>query len=189
MTPPFAPSQVAPVLIEALQDRAYPSYGQAATVDGRGRAQVRTVHLRWLPERSTLGFNAHMSSPKWGQLRREGRLSGVYHDQHRLVQFRWEGPVELVEASSEDATDRAMLDRTWALIRPEVRLAYWRDWGRAARPDLALRAPNLGLAVCRPKLWDVFVLHATDYNKGRRTLYELKGNVWRARRVSLLHSR
>ncbi|MBI4424423.1 MAG: pyridoxamine 5'-phosphate oxidase family protein [Elusimicrobia bacterium] len=187
--PPFAPPKLASIIVEALEDRVHPAYGQAATVGSRGRPQARTVHWRWLPERGTLGFNAHVRSPKWRQLRRVPELSGVYHDATRLIQLRWEASVELVDFKAKASGDRAMLDRAWALMRPEVRLAYWRDWAAAKTRDVAPRCPNLGLAVCRPRVWDVFVLHPKDYNKGRRTIYELKSGVWRSSKVSLLHSR
>jgi len=183
-----APPAIGRAWIRALSDPKRSAYGQVATLDGLGHPQVRTVHLRWLPEKDAFGFICHIDSPKWKQLARSKSLAGLYYDPHRLVQWRWSGRAERVAGGNPE--DRALLDRLWGLLRAAVRAEYWRDHlGSRAVCDLSRRAPNAVLVLCRPRCWDVFDMHPTDYAKGKRTLYARRARSWSSRRVSMLHGR
>jgi hypothetical protein len=180
----FAPPAVASAVRASLADKACPSYGQVATADASGRAHARTVHLRWIPEKDTLGFSVHVNSWKWKHMRRTGRVAGVFFDARRLVQWRFEGPAQLLDAGCRED---ALLDRMWRLMRPDVRATYWREFlGKRGAVDPVPRAPTLGVVVCRPVVWDIFKLHSKDYGKARRTVYRLRDGAWIGARVSSL---
>jgi pyridoxine/pyridoxamine 5'-phosphate oxidase len=186
---PFCPETLVTLIRKSLEDLSRPAYGQVATVDLTGQPKVRTVHLRYIKERNTLGFSGNVKSPKWAHLRAKPALSGCFYDAHRHVQLRWEGGVELIDAKSRRAADHELLDRMWLLMRPDVRLAYWRDWLKdaSASADVQKRCPSLGVIVCRPTVWDIFQIDPRDYNKDVRTIHTLKGTAWKARQVSALH--
>jgi hypothetical protein len=195
MNAPYAPEPVRSRLEDALADEGHPAYGQVATLDEDGIIQVRTVHLRSVSERASLGFSTHVRSAKWRQLARNPSLSGCYFDAHRLVQFRWSGRAELVEASRADGGDRALLARMWRQVREDLRKAYWMDHEglKAGEPfpegiDLDRACPNMGTVVCHPDRWDVLEIVEEDYRRDRRVLYTLRGDSWISRPVSLLHS-
>ena len=187
--PPFAPASVAAPLLSSLRDKERPAYGQAATVDGRGRPQVRTVHFRHVPEKATLGFAANILSPKWRELRRKRVLSGCWYDHPRSVQFRWEGAVELIEPRAAGPSGGRTLDRMWLLLRSPVRTAYWADFAPRGKVDAGRRCPNFGVVLCRPRMWDVFRMNHKDYIRSTRTIYRLKKGKWAGRRVSVLHGK
>lgn len=180
-----APDGIASRIQEFLTDEAHPAFGQVATVDAEGRPQVRTVHWRYVPERDTFGFSAHVDSPKWRQLQSNTTCSGCYFDAHRLVQWRWTGRVECIAASLVSADERTLLHRMWLLMRPDVRAAYWADYGKA-NADPNTQCPNCGTILCFPTLWDVHELDITDYRKGRRTLYRLDSDQWLSQSVPLI---
>jgi pyridoxine/pyridoxamine 5'-phosphate oxidase len=191
----IAPKPIERLIVESLQDEARPAYGQVATMGEHGWPQVRTVHLRYISERGTLGFNTHIKSPKWRQLLKKPFLSGCYHDEKRQVQFRWEGSAKLIDPESRGRGEQAILDRMWLLLRPDVRTAYWMDYqkkglkGRNAAQNLDIqkRCPNFGTVLCFPKLWDIFEMDPSDYTKDVRTVYRLKNGQWRSQDVSILH--
>src|SRR3989338_4066046 len=137
------------ILIDSLTDKEHPAYGQVATVDSSGNPQVRTVHLRYLPECDIFAFSTNTGSPKWKQLKNKAVLSGCYFDQQRQIQFRWGSSVELVEGTNQEKN--YLTKKMWHLIRVPIRTAYWLEakempkekWYKVAL-NILQQAPNFG---------------------------------------------
>lgn len=175
------PKEIEKLLVESMADPKRAAYGQAATVDSENRPHVRTVHFYYDKATGSTAFACHMKSRKWLEVGEKPFLAGCYHDVKLLVQLRWEGPAR--HGGPEHAE---LLARVWSGIRPAVRAAYWADSGRP-EADVKEVCPTIGLILCQPAFWDVFVMHPEDYCKGHRTLYRRQGELWAPRRLSLLH--
>ncbi len=201
------------LLIETLTDEKNPSYGQVATVDEKGKPQIRTVHLRYLKEGNQIAFAANTKSPKWRQLSQKPFLSGCLYDPHRFIQFRWESDVKLLGGKS-GAEVQTIRKKLWQLVRSDVRSAYWLDHkgfpveklsgssldprrtrlGRKVLEVVGKRilrepCPTFGSVLFTPHLWDIMEIDPKDYRKDRRTLHRLVGSVWKSRKISVLHSK
>ena len=186
--PPTAEKQI----LEAFTDTDHPAYGQISTSDSDGLPHARTVHFHYLQNQKAIGFNAHIKSPKWEQIRTQTFVSGCYFDLHRLIQFRFEGNAELREADEKNGN---LLDTMWMKIRPDVQAAYWADYQNLKSSgdleknfDLSRRCPSLGVVLCKPTLWDIYVIDPNDYGKGSRAMYRELKDTWKREAVSLLHS-
>ncbi len=193
---PFAPDEIRAALIESFDDEEHPANGQVGTVDASGSPQLRTVHLRYAPDRETIAFNAHVESAKWTELEADPRLSGCYHDLVRSVQIRWTGSARLLTAAAQGEADRRVVECMWRLVRPELRALYWLDFKGLdpgaelpAGADLDTPVPTLGTVLCRPELWDILEIVLEDYRKDRRTIYRRAKGSWEAETVSPLHGR
>lgn len=194
VVPSCAPAIYRERVIAAFSDAETPAYGQVATVDAEGRPQVRTVHLHYLPEREALGFNSHHAADKWKQLQQRPVLSGCYVDLAQLVQWRWEGRVELL--SGGNAPDDGIIERIWRWMRPDVRSAYWSqhlydadNHALASDVDIERHCPTCCTVLCFPTRWDIYEINPLNYREGRRTIHRLTGAEWYSEAVSLLFTR
>jgi hypothetical protein len=171
-------------LLAAMQTAVPRCYAQVATVAGAGDAatpRVRTITLHHVDELDALAFSTSTSSAKWAELRARPRLAGVFFDLQRFVQYRWEGPVELAEASAPERGE--LLRRMWRRVSPGVRWFTWDDYCRnvlRAAPafDVDEPCPIEGLVVCRPERWDVLEFDVEDYGRSRRTVLTWAGTAW-----------
>ena len=188
MSSSFAPDAIRVHLVAILKDENNPVFGQVASVDGSGTPQIRTVHFRYLQNEKTFGFNTHIQSPKWMQLERDRRISGVYFDRASLSQFRWAGSAELV--GSEDSNNSDLISEMWAGTPPDVQEAYWKCYQSRSMPiPLHLPCPTFGTVVCRPHLWDVYKMVSSKYADHERNIFTLLDGQWVEERVSTLNVR
>ena len=175
--------------LASFTDERHPAYGQIATVDLKGKPQVRTVHLRYLDDFDAFAFSTSVQSPKWSQLREKPFLSGCYFDTGRQIQFRWESPVELIEG--EEKKNSRLIEKMWGLVRIHIRTAYWLEakqiprqkWYQVAL-DLLRPAPNFGVVLLRPRRWDILEVSPEDIRKAKRTFFSLTKQQWTAGEVS-----
>ena len=191
--PSFAPQKLKAELLKAFGDPERPAYGQLASMDSEGAPTVRTVHFHGLPDREILAFSAHTNSPKWRHLAARRRLSGCYFDSIEQVQYRFSGEADLISATS--AIDPDLISVMWNKIRPDKRTAYWLDaQGKSFTGDLPpglsidRPSPNIGVVVCRPRIWDIYRIHPEEYRKGNRTVFSWTGETWLETSRSILGS-
>jgi len=185
------------LITEAFGDDQRPAYGQVATLRGK-YPTLRTVHLHYLGSLAPwarddtsdiIAFSTHIQSGKWKELKKHPYLLACYYDTFRDIQFRFQSKAELIEPKNKE-----LLDTMWLKIRTEVRTAYWLDAKHLpldseppANIDVQKRAPNLGVVLCRPFLWDIYEIHLEDYRKGKRSIHTLIKGKWRSQEVSILH--
>jgi pyridoxine/pyridoxamine 5'-phosphate oxidase len=188
----IAPDSIKNLIAKAFFDKEHPSYGQVATVDTKGAPKVRTVHLHYIAEADAIAFNTHTQSHKWRHLEKTPLISGCYHDTFRLIQFRFEAKVELVDPRSEKW--KTLMNSMWPLMRKEVRAAYWLDSLKKAVTDklpaninLDARSFNVGTVICRPYQWHIYELSEKSFALGKSTLHTLENNQWTSKKISLLH--
>jgi len=181
---PLLPEPHRAALLGAMQTAVPRCYGQVATIAGAGDAaapRVRTITLHHVEELDAIAFSTSTCSAKWAELRARPRLAGVFFDLQRFVQYRWEGGVELAEASSPEYGE--LLRRMWRRVSPGVRWFTWDDYCRnvlrgAVDFDVDESCPIEGLVVCRPEKWDVLEFDVEDYGRSRRTVITWTGAAW-----------
>ena len=162
-------------------------YGQVATIDSGGYAQVRTVHFHYIQADQAIAFVAHKASPKWTQLEKTQKSGGCYFDTENQIQIRWHGDVDL---NRED-----LLPEIWSHMREETRASYWLDQLKLSISDpiptgtsLDEIPENIGVVYCRPKTWDLFWNNPAKYRTGIRKIFRQENQTWSEKRVSLLNS-
>ena len=188
----FAPTVIQEAIVEILRDEVYPAYGQVATVSSKGEPSVRTVHLRFIDEKQTLGFVAHTKSPKWLDLEHSPMLSGCFFHYEKGIQIRWESRVELLTSEDADQATIDLLNKRWQTTRSDIRLEYWKSAlggdAEAAQSKLEEHCPLFGAIICTPTVWDYTKICYEPYQDSRRTIYSLVDGTWIPRDVSMVHS-
>ena len=183
----FAPDKISALIVAILRNENSPVFGQVATVDEGGNPQIRTVHLRYLENENTLGFNTHIQSPKWTQLERSKRISGVYFDHVSLCQFRWTGFVELVGSGHLNNPD--LTNEMWSITPHDVQKAYWSSFQpQTTSIPFHLPCPTFGTVVCRPSLWDIYKMGYSNYADHERSIFRLLDGQWIEEGASTLYS-
>lgn len=190
----FAPDALKKRIIECFVDPDDPAYGQVSTISPDGVSFVRTVHIHYLSDRSSLAFNAHKQSVKWKHIKENGLVSGCYFDQKRGIQIRWRSKHNKLIHPVE-STDEELLSQMWLATREEVRLAYWlydlnvplnqEDISQISI-NVEERAPSFVTVVSLPDHWDLYELNPRGYRFGCRTLLSFQNNEWKRETVSLL---
>ncbi|MBI2026777.1 MAG: pyridoxamine 5'-phosphate oxidase family protein [Deltaproteobacteria bacterium] len=208
------PFEIKNQVIGAFCSQDLPAYGQVATVDEHDHPQVRTVHCHYIKEQNSMAFNAHVESNKWKDLVHNLSVSGCYFDMVQMIQFRWEGPAQLIQNNNE------ILQTLWLSSREEVRLAYWlsekkislreyKKYERIRLPrsgspllptakggddignndsniDLSLRSSGHGVVMCSPIKWKIYEVNPEHYCEGKITEYSFSNNAWFQKESSIL---
>lgn len=172
-----------------------PIYAQIATVSENGEPRARTVHLRYLDSYHSPGFVCHIDSPKWHELQHKPVLAGCWFDPEKRYQMRWRGFVECIAPDQASVKQFTLLDNLWSQIRPDVRLSYWLDelgveatQLERARGHFDERSPHFGCVICRPTVWDCYLLGEGPYYEGERFIFEERNGTWHKAPVSLIHT-
>lgn len=184
------PSALHELLRELTTSIEHSVYAQVATVTAANTPAVRTVHIRYIDERASIGFATNVHSAKWAQLQQRPSLAGSYYDPERNVQLRWEGDVECLTAAQPAAV--SIRTRLWRLMRPEVRCAYWRDTPSRPSETQQLESPSPDFAVvcCRPQRWELYRVSPLGYDKDTREIFTLQPDLsWQRQAVIPLHGR
>lgn len=178
----FAPAKLAGV-IRKITTRATPTYAQLATVNEKGRPEVRTIDLFYVKELKTIAFNTNARTLKVKQLKAKRRIAGCHFDPVLQVQIRWTGTIEFLK-KARNAKEKKLLDRLWLKIAPTIRQGYWLVHGGEGK--ISERCPDSLTVVCLPDRWDVYQHHPTDYLKSRRWIAVLRNRQWQLWRISPL---
>ena len=117
-------------------------------------------------------------------MKKDSRISGVYLDRDRLVQFRWSGISELIQSSTPGK--EKMVKNMWNSTRADVRRAYWNKYESSDRLDLSIPCPSFGVVALHPTIWDFYVMDANDYGRDKRSIFTLSDGQWNERNVSSL---
>jgi len=185
---PFAPEPFKQSILDAFEDSSCSHYAQVATVDA-GKPQVRTVHLRYIPELETIGFVCNSLSKKMTGLR--DAVAGCWYIESRKIQFRWEGSVQLITAETKDSRAQKVRERMWKEARESVRFVYWYQhlgipYDQKKEVDLTKVAPTFVVAVIDPAFWDFYNLVTPEYRTHKRHQSKLKGSSWFTKPVDIL---
>jgi hypothetical protein len=185
-SPVLVPAPHRGAVLDFLRNRARPPFGQAATVELRGRRavpQVRTVLFYYVEELDCIAFCTGTKTKKWAQLKKNPALSGCFYDAERTTQYRWECRAETAEASSP--RHGLLVARLWRTMSADLRRCIWEDHNRsvkAAGPiDIEVPCPSEGVVICRPDRWDIFRLEFADFKTSVRTVSTRSGNRWTSR--------
>jgi pyridoxine/pyridoxamine 5'-phosphate oxidase len=187
------PNEIHDLILKTFGNSHSKAYGQISTVDSDDQPTVRTVHIHCIPEPQVMVISCNIKSKKWKHLENNPRIAGCYWIDENPIQFRFEGQAQLI--TEEDSRYTELVQEMWMKMREEVRITYLLD--EMGMP-LDIPSPNMnpaqhsqnhGLIMIQPTLWDVFELSQKEYRLSKRTLYQLKKDIWTARSVSSLHER
>lgn len=179
----WAPATFRRRLIRSLTDKNQSAYGQVATTNPRGQAEVRTVHLVYSELADALVFNTHIQTRKFAQIEATRYVAGAFYDSKRQTQFRWKGRVQLLRYP-RTTLEKRVLDAAWLRIGPTVREAYWREHGE--KRAVTERCTDCVTVLCVPVWWDIYQLNSSHYLKGKREVARLSGGRWKVVNVSVL---
>lgn len=164
--------------IRAARSRANdgPLILSLATVDSDGGPQVRSVVCRRLEDDGTISITSDARSAKNAQLVRDPRAAAVAWFPVTREQFRFEGPAEVLGATSNDPGRT----RIWRDLSPQTRATFfWPASGepKHADPGAFIRASeapeppaSFEVLLLRPRTVEHLLLTTHPHQRTRWTL-------------------
>lgn len=176
----FIAEQYKEEILEKFQFSERRSFCQIATVakdNDHVLPKMRTVLMYHEIERDAFRFTCSTQTHKWQELLETPKLSGVYLDHDKWIQYRFEANVVLID--NKDTNEETLYASSWQQLRPDLRHVLWQEYLTEKQDyDIETIFPCHGAVLIFPYYWDIFQLGLDDFANSQRRQCILKNDEW-----------